>query len=373
MSETFDFQILDIPLYRYVIAVGIFFLALVIRRIFNRYIVKLLKKWATKTDFEYDDLFVEAIHPPIGALIIISGLFTAIFSLNLTPSPDAPPDAFNVTEFLHQVYPISLSVIAVWGAYRLSDLLSYIVRKIFMKNNEELAVQFSELFKQALRVMVVVIGGIWILQNLGYSVGSLLAGLGIGGLAVALAAQDTLANFFGTVVMVTDRPFKVGDWVQFKNVDGAVESIGFRSTRVRTWSKSLMIIPNKVLTSEIIQNWSVMPKRRVKMTIGITYDSPREKINLLLEKIRELLRTDPDVDHDFFLVNFTDFGPSSLNIFIYYFTKSTQWAEHLRVREKINLNLIKLVEELDLSFAFPSQTVYFGSELQTRETQKIDT
>lgn len=372
MFKSLELQILQIPLERYLISIGIFTLALLIRLIFNRHILKLLKKWTTKTEFRYDDLFIEAIHPPFSALIIISGLFSAIFSLGISPAPDAPPDAFHLSKFLHEIYPITLSVIAVWAAFRLSNLLAYIIREIFNRNNEELAVQFSDLFKQTLRILVLVIGGIWILQNLGYSVGSLLAGLGIGGLAVALAAQDTLANFFGTIVMVTDRPFKVGDWVQFQNVDGLVEFIGFRSTHVRTWSKSLMIIPNKVLTSEIIQNWSAMSRRRVRMTIGFTYDSRSEKIQLFLEKVREMLKNDPDVDPEVIQVFFTDFGASSLDMLVNYFTRAVQMAEHLRVRERINLKIMKLAEETGLSFAFPSQTVYFGNELPIGKNRPID-
>jgi MscS family membrane protein len=363
MLDMFKNLFLGIPLYRYAISVGILLLALIINRIFHRYIVKILKKWAGKTKFRYDDLFLEAIHPPISALMITAGLYFAIRSLNL------PAEPVDIPTFVDNTFKVAMSVISVWVAYRLSDLLSVIIRNVLLAGNEDIGEHFADLFKQAMRVMVVIIGGIMIIQNLGYSVGSLLAGLGIGGLAVALAAQDTLANLFGTVVMLTDKPFKIGDWIQFKNVDGDVESIGFRSTRVRTWSKSLMIIPNKIITSEIIQNWSAMPKRRVKMTIGITYDSPRDKIELLVERIRTLLRNDPDVDQDYLLVNFTDFGPSSLDIFLYYFTKSTVWAEYLKVREKINLQIMAIVEELGLSFAFPSQTIYFGNELESKQSE----
>ena len=355
---------LGIPLYKFILSLLIIFLSLIIRRIFHRYIVKILKKWTEKTKFEYDDLFIDAVHPPISALVIGIGFFLALKTLNIVI------EGHDFAGFLNRSFDVALSVIAVWAAYRLSDLFVFIIRKILMRSNDDLGAHFADLFKQAMRIMVVVIGGIMIIQNLGYSVSSLLAGLGIGGLAVALAAQDTLANFFGTVVMLTDKPFKIGDWVQFRDVDGSVESIGFRSTRVRTWSKSLMIIPNKVITSEIIQNWSAMPKRRVKMTIGVTYDSPRDKVKALVEGIREILRTDEDVDQDFFLVNFTDFNASSLDIFIYYFTKSTQWAVHLDVREKINLKIMQKVEELGLSFAFPSQSVYFENELALSNQKK---
>jgi len=225
--------------------------------------------------------------------------------------------------------------------------------------------QLDPILKKTFRTMVVIIGGIAVIQNLGYSVGSLLAGLGIGGLAIALAAQETLANLFGSIVMLTDKPFTVGDWIQFRDVDGNVEAIGMRSTRIRTWSKSLVVVPNKLLTSEIIENWSAMPKRRVKMTIGVTYDSPREKVEELVKRVRRLLADDPDINQEFNLVNFTGFGPSSLDIFIYYFTKTTKWAEYLAIRQRINLEIMGLVEALGLSFAFPSRTVYFGDTLHT--------
>jgi MscS family membrane protein len=360
MVEIVQKLFLGIPIYRYGLFIVIIFSAFLINKIFNNVIIRLLKKWATKTRFEYDDLFIEAIYPPLSALILLTGFIFAFFSLNI------PAEVIDISGFLSKTYPVAFSVIAVWIVYRLSDLLSFILRNFFAAGNQEIAIQFSDLFKQSLRILVVVIGGIMIVQNLGYSVSSLLTGLGIGGLAVALAAQDTLSNFFGTVVMLTDRPFQVGDWVQFGDVDGKVETIGFRSTRIRTWSQSLMIIPNKLLTSDIIQNWSAMPKRRVKMTIGITYDSPREKIQLLLERIRTLLKEDPDIDQESLLVNFTEFGASSLDILIYYFTRSTKYAEHLTIRERINFKIMQQVEELGLSFAFPSQTVYFGNQLEQK-------
>ncbi len=360
MLEMVQKLFLGIPIYRYGFFILIIFFAFLINKIFNNVIIRILKKWAAKTRFEYDDLFIEAIYPPISALILLSGFIFAFLTLNI------PKDVVNISGFLHQTYPVAFSVIAVWTAYRLSDLLSFILRNFFAAGDQEIAIQFSDLFKQSLRILVLVIGGIMIVQNLGYSVSSLLTGLGIGGLAVALAAQDTLSNFFGTVVMLTDRPFQVGDWVQFGDVDGKVETIGFRSTRIRTWSQSLMIIPNKLLTSEIIQNWSAMPKRRVKMTIGVTYDSPRDKLQLLLERIRTLLKEDPGVDQNFSLVNFTEFGASSLDIFIYYFTISTKWSDHLSIRERVNFKIMQQVEELGLSFAFPSQTVYFGNQLEQK-------
>lgn len=345
---------LGIEFIRFLISFVIILGTLFVRKLFDRYLGKKLRKWAAKTEFKYDDLLLDAILPPVSAFILTTGLFFAVIQLGIAREP------YDITGFASRAFKVALSVIATWMVYRLGDLFSEILRTAFAKTDTELADQFAPLARQSVRILVVVVGAILIIQNLGYSVSSLLAGLGIGGLAVALAAQDTLANFFGTIVMFTDRPFKIGDWVQFKTVDGDVESIGLRTTRIRTWSKSLVVVPNKMLTSEIIENWSAMPKRRVKMTIGVTYDSPPGKVAELVNRIRTLLVEDEGVDQEYMLVNFTGFGPSSLDLFIYYFTKSTVWAEYLDVRERINLKIMKAVESLDLSFAFPSTTIYFG-------------
>jgi MscS family membrane protein len=346
-----------IEAYRFFLAFAIIFLTLLFRAVFHKYLSKLLGRWAEKTKFKFDDLLIHALVPPLNALILLVGLFLTVRAFEL------PREPLDVHLFVQQAGLVAILLIVIWSAFRLTDLLIEILRPVLMKTDADLVHQLEPILKKSFRTLVLIIGGIMIIQNLGYSVGSLLAGLGIGGLAIALAAQETLANLFGSVVMLTDKPFIVGDWVQFRDVDGNVESIGLRSTRIRTWAKSLVVVPNKLLTSEVIENWSAMPKRRVKMTIGVTYDSPRDKVDALVSGIRRLLAEDEDVHQDFHLVNFTGFGPSSLDIFIYYFTKTTKWAEYLAVRQRINLEIMRLVEELGLSFAFPSRTIYFGDTL----------
>lgn len=355
--EFLSYELFGVKFINMLYSFGIILVTLIGRKAFNRYISRTLTKWAQKTAFRYDDIIVEAIRVPAQAFIISIGLYFALFVLRL---PREPYDLFH---FVNQSYKVALSFIAVWTVYRLTDLVAELINRYFSKEDESMAQQIAPLVRQALRVTVVIIGGIMIVQNLGYSVGSLLAGMGIGGLAIALAAQDTLANLFGTFVMFTDQPFKVGDWIEFKGVDGDVEQVGFRSTKIRTWSKSLVSIPNKLFASEIIENWSAMPKRRVKMTLGLTYDTPPEKMEEYLSRLRDLLANDEAVDQSFFLVNFTDYGPSSLNIMVYYFTVTTVWKEYLHARERINLQFMRMAREVGVSFAFPSQTVYFGNEL----------
>ncbi|MEA2064186.1 MAG: mechanosensitive ion channel family protein [Gemmatimonadota bacterium] len=355
MPEFMNQMILGQATYRYIAAFVILLTCLVARKVFDQYIARKLHHWAEKTSFQYDDILLEALVPPVNALVMSLGLFFAIFSFDL------PREPYDLPTFITQAYHIALSLIAVWAAYRLCDLIAEVVRRFFSKQDDSLAQQFTPLVRQTIRIVVLIIGGIMIIQNLGYSVSSLVAGLGIGGLAIALAAQDMVANLFGTVVTFTDKPFKIGDWVKFAQVDGFIEEIGFRSIKVRTWANTLMYVPNKMVTREKIETLAKMKKRRVKMTIGIQYDSPPEKVRLLLERIRELLKKDPGVNQEYMLVRFTDFGPSSLDIFLYYFSNSIVWDEYLEVRERINLAIMELVSDLGLSFAFPSQTIYFGN------------
>lgn len=338
---------------------GIFLLTLIARKVFDRYLSRFLAKITSRTRTEYDDLLLQAISHPISAIILTVGGYYSVMVLNL------PTEPYNFPKFFTVAFKVAVSLLVIWTVYRLSNLLAQFLMSAFSRMDEEMARQFAPLVTQAVKITIVIIGILVVIQNLGYSIGSVLAGLGIGGLAVALAAQDTLANLFGTFVMLMDRPFKVGDWVQFNDIDGDVESIGFRSTKVRTWSKSLKIVPNKLLTSEIIENWSKMPKRRVKMTLGITYSATSEQVMALREEFESILRDDPGVDQEYYLVYFTGFGSSALEFFVYYFTKSTVWKEYLEVRQRVNMKFMDAVGDQGLSFAFPSQTLYFGnSELR---------
>ncbi len=349
--------------YRYLAAFGIILASLVARRLFDRVVSRWLHKWAQKTAFKYDDILIDSMIPPVNALVFSLGIFFAIFSFKL------PTEPYDLPRIISQAYHVTISMIGVWAAYRLCDLVAEVTRSFIARQDEELADHFTPMVRQAIRITVMLIGGILIIQNLGYSVSSLVAGLGIGGLAIALAAQDTVANLFGTVVMFTDKPFRIGDWIKFGGVDGFVEEFGFRSVKVRTWSNTLLYIPNKNVTSEIIENCTSMRKRRVKMTVGVQYNSPPEAVGELVRRIEELLKNDEGVNQEYMLVKFTDFGPNSLDIFIYYFTSSTAWAEHLEVRQRINLAIMGLVAELDLSFAFPSRTLYFGDQLEISDSR----
>jgi MscS family membrane protein len=167
---------------------------------------------------------------------------------------------------------------------------------------------------------------------------------------------------FGSVTIFTDRPFQVGDWIKASGVEGYVEDVGFRSTRIRTFDKTLVSVPNSKLAGNTIENMDARPVRRVKMTVGVTYETKSDQMRKAVEAVREILRSHQGIWQDYWLVYFTDFGASSLDIFIYYFTKSKVWAEYLEVRQDVNLKIMSKLEEMGLEIAFPSQTVYLKKE-----------
>ena len=197
-----------------------------------------------------------------------------------------------------------------------------------------------------------------IFQEWGYNVSGFLASLGLVGMALALAAKETAANLFGSLVIFTDKPFKVGEWIKTPEVEGIVENIGIRSTKVRTFAQALVTVPNAVLANSAILNWSRMGKRRINMQLGLTYSTTTSQVEKIVSDIKQMLENHPDIDQDVIHIYFTDFKDSSLGIFCYYFTKSTDWGEYMRVREDTNFKIMKIVEDNDAGFAFPSRSLY---------------
>jgi len=233
--------------------------------------------------------------------------------------------------------------------------------------------QLIPLVSRFLKLASVLLGLVWVLENMGVDVGSLVAGLGIGGLAVALAAKDTLANVFGSLTIFGDRPFQIGDWVVLGNgVEGVVEEVGFRSTRVRTFYNSLVTVPNSVVANSKVDNMGHRQYRRFKTTIGVTYDTPPDVVQAFVEGIRAVLAAQPRMRQDVYEVHLRDFGPSSLDIMVYSFFDVPDWHEELVGRSQVILEIMRLAEDLGVSFAFPSQSLYLESTpdrpLQSRQT-----
>jgi MscS family membrane protein len=254
-----------------------------------------------------------------------------------------------------------------WGLWRaLSALLENVTEFAYAKESGVAA--FMPWIKKAVLTVFLVVGVLMTIQGLGYDVKAIMAGLGIGSLAFALAAQDSLANIFGAIVVAVDQPFKIGETVKIGQNVGAVEDIGLRSTRIRLVDKSLMTIPNKTVAAETITNQSRFTRRRFEQVIGLTYDTKPDQMAAIVEEIRQIITSNADVDGPGVHVYFRDFNASSLDIWLVYEIPDPDFAKSMRIKQLINLEIMKSVEARGLAFAFPSQTVYLAGEETGRRT-----
>lgn len=247
---------------------------------------------------------------------------------------------------------------AVWAAYRFVDILAvYAARKAASTDTryDDLLVP---LLRKTFKVFIVAFGLVFIADSLHVDVTSLLAGLGLGGLAFALAAQDLVKNLFGSITVLMDRPFQVGDWIVIGSHEGMVEEVGFRCTRIRTFYNSLITMPNANLIATPVDNMGARTYRRWSTTLSLTYDTPPEKIEAFCEGVRELIRRHPDTRKDYFHVYGREFGAACLDVLLYVFFRVPDWGAELQARHRLFLDILRLAESLGVEFAFPTQTLH---------------
>jgi len=336
-------------LWKYIGIGFLIFLALLLQRMVVFFIRTYLKRLVGKAKLSYLDKAVDRADRPIGGLVM-----AAVFYLGV------PKLYFNLS-VAHGAALATKALAAysiVWLGYRLIDVLALWMESKAEGTETKLDDQLVPLIVKTLKVFVAVLGGIFVLQNLSVDVGSLLAGVGLGGLAFALAAKDTIANFFGSIMIFIDKPFQIGDWIVVGNVEGTVEVVGFRTTRVRTFYNSLVTVPNASITTSNVDNYGMREYRRYTTTLGLAYDTPTPKIQAFCEGVRALLSGMPGMRKDYYMVEFQGFGNSTLNILLYCFMICDTWNEELRIRTHLNLEILRLAETLGVSFAFPTQTLH---------------
>ena len=351
LSNWLHSPVLGLAVWRYLVATLVIIVTFSAKKAFEVVFVRWFEQMFAKTHLRYDRILFEALNGPLRALLIVTGIYSGMMVLAL----GGPGDLVErVTTSLY----VAIGLLAMWAAYRLVDVLAQLLDDVAQRKSSPLDRQFVPFIVKSTRIFVVVVGSVTVMQLLEWPVTSLLTGLGLGGLAISLAAQDTLGSLLGSIVLLADRPFKVGDWVVVGDkINGFVEAIGLRSTKIRTWPRTLMTIPNKVLANEMIDNWSQMSKRRVYTTINLEYGEP-EQIEQLLEDVREILSGDEGIDQEYHLAHWTEFGPYSVQMMLYYFTKATAWRPHLECRERVNLKILRASRSRGLQIAIPTSNVH---------------
>jgi len=333
---------------------GISFLIILASVVFGKicywFFGNIAKKITNKTKTKVDDIIIDMIEEPIVLAITIFGLWYGLNRLEF---------AENWYIWMGKVYHILIAINITWLIARfVSAIIEEYVVPLAEKTESDLDDQIIPIVKKGLNSVIWILGIIVALNNAGYDVGALIAGLGIGGLALAMAAKDSVSNIFGGIMIFTDKPFKVGDRIKISGFDGTITEVGIRTSRMRTLEGRLVTIPNSQFTGNMVENVSVEPSRKVILNLGLTYDMNTEQIELGMTLLKDISESNKNLEPDT-TIGFNAFGDFSLGItYIYYIKKG---ADIMGTQTEINLEILKQFNANGLEMAFPTQTVYHQS------------
>ncbi len=335
-----------IPMANLAAALGVFGFFLLLRKLFTRIVMGFLTFVSRKTETKLDDRIILALKEPIRFAFIVVGahlFFLLIFKEN---------------QIIKLLLESTIIITIFWALISIVEATKGLLFH-YSDSNIHLSRELSAFVIRIIKIVIFGIGLSTLLYTWGINVTALIASLGLGGLAFALAAKDAASNLFGSIALLMDKSIKVGEWVKIGSVEGVVEDVGMRTTKIRSFQKSLITVPNQVVANNPIENFSRRGIRRIKMRIGLTYGTNSQQIENITQDIRGMLQAHPGISHkDTTLVNFDTFGDSALSIFIYTFTHTAAWDRYLEILEDINIKIMHIVEKNGSSFAFPSQSLY---------------
>jgi MscS family membrane protein len=293
------------------------------------------------------DLVLPSLEAPAATFVVLCGVVAA---LTVVPLWEAVPRSIRLGE------QGALAAVILWG---IANVLGAVIDRLAAgaRARRPQVAAFIPLIKRTLGAFFIVFSVLVVLESLGFEVKTFLTGLGIGGLAFALAAQDTIANLFGSFVVIMDQPFYIGEFVRIAGNEGTVEEIGLRSTRLRTAQRTQIVIPNKTVASEVITNYTRMPQRRVDTVLGVTYDSPQAGVRQALADIRSMLHADPGVHQGQVVVSLSDFTDASLRVQILYFTLDPDWEAHMALRERVNFAILGILAARGVTLNYPDPVI----------------
>jgi len=330
---------------------------LIVNFIASRLLIR-LNTQLERTKTPWDNVLVIAAQKPIGVFIWLVGLSIAaeISGTNIDPG---------LSSLIDSIREVGVIVILTWFILR---CISQSEKAVTSSSKVKTKVDYTTAgaISKLLRASVIITSALVVLQTLGYSISGVLAFGGIGGIAVGFAAKDLLANFFGGLMVYLDRPFAIGDWIRSpdQNIEGTVEHIGWRQTRIRTFEKRPLYVPNSTFSLISVENPSRMTHRRINETIGVRY-SDFSILPDILKDIKEMVANHEDLDtQQVYMVNFNQFGPSSLDFFIYTYTKTVDWRTYHNVKQDVLFKAMKIIEDHGAEVAFPTQTLHFGDDGQ---------
>jgi MscS family membrane protein len=330
----------------FVVIIGLLVERIVLTLLSN-WLLRIIRHAARSVDFRIDKQLIR----PMGILAM-----ALVWSLSLAHL-DLPLQATTILFFATQ---LMIAGSGVWAAYRMVDLAASYFTEIAKRTDTKFDDLLVPMLRRAMKIIVIAFGLLFVADNFDIDITSLLAGLGIGGIAFALAAKDTVENVFGSMTVMIDKPFEIGDWIKVGDLEGTVEDVGFRSTRIRTFYNSQITMPNSRVVSIAVDNMGRRRYRRVSTKLGVQYDTPPETIDAFCEGIREIIRLHPYTRKDMYMVYFNEYADFSLNILLYVFHETPDWPTELRERHRLFVDILRLAQRLGVQFAFPTQTIHLA-------------
>jgi len=347
-----DYKLLGrFPVDDVLIGLSILLCSIYLRAFIASMILKPLRFLSGLSSNKIDDTLVDVIETPLKLFIVLVGSYVATLWL---PFP-------NIDKAIIIIVKSVSTIMIFWILIRFVNKFSTIFKFFSHKLGRKVGHDIQNFILKSIRILLMVLCIMALLQGWGINVSAFVASLGLGGLAVALAAKDAVANLFGSLVIFSDRPFQVGDWIETPDVDGIIEEVGVRSTKIRNHAQALVSVPNSIMANITITNWSRMGKRRVRTRIGLTYDTSAEQMQAVIDDIKEMLQNHPQVHKEVIVVNFDEFEASALSILLNFFTNTIVTTEYLQVRQDVNIKIMQIVAKHGASFAFPSQSLYVES------------
>ena len=335
-----------------------FVAAQIFKGYFAGFIINVFHRLLSRTRLRVEKDSMEFLKKPLKLIFISTVMFFAFIT-----QKNLMADYPLLLSFVIKMYRLTIILCTIYFIYAAVPVIMSAFNRLKHPDSILLDDTLLIFFAKIIKAVIVIIAVLIVLGEFGVNINGLITGVGLGGLTFALAAQDTASNIFGGLVIISDKPFAVGDWIQTASIEGTVEDISFRSTRIRTFDDALLVVPNSTLSSASITNWSKMNKRKVKFNIGLTYNTAPSQVKNIIADIETFLNSHKDIVSDTPLVKLDEFGSSSLNIMVMFFTSQTSLAELKRVREEINYEILDVVHRHESSFAFPSTSVYMEKNL----------
>lgn len=354
VREVWDQGAFGVEADRIIVAIVVFMAFVVLRGLVSGFLLNMLERLVGRSSNRFDDELVVALSGPIRFVFLVVGLFLAS---RVAPLPD------EIDAAMAKVVRSLIAFTIFWTFYRCVGPLSFVLdRAITSVGGEGMASTLKNFAVRLIRVIITVLGAAAILQEWDFNIGAVLGGLGLIGMAVAFGAQNLISNLFGGVAIFVDKIFVEGEWIKTTDVEGTVETVGFRTTKIRRFDKALVTVPNSDLADNAVTNFSRMTNRRIYWMVGLEYRTTNDQLKQVVDGLNDYIRGNDDFETDpakvSTLIHADSFNSSSIDIMLYCFTTTTKWAEWMKVKEELLYQLKTLVEDAGTSFAFPSSSIY---------------